>query len=230
MDIRSPLLSSKIARDGILGTGLNVPEVNQSLDAIDGLGALYDALNAAQKTINPNETTEARSLRYEQQYLKSVTKARDVTFSAIERLDNFAASLKARAIQEAGLGEEPRSAPEIRSALRSMSEKEREKAITKAFRENDTEVLASIYRASHVTWGGVKEPVAEMFEQFIDSMTPELVQQRQAVSQVAQGLELAAETFIKSANKWRDPLAAERGERQLAEYNQAEAALKAALA
>lgn len=111
-----------------------------------------------------------------------------------------------------------------------MSDKERDKAISRAFAENDVEVLASIYRASHVTWGGTREPLTEMFEQYIDSVTPELVVQRQAVSNVAQGLELAAETFIKSANKWRDPLAAERGERQLAEYAQADAALKAALA
>jgi len=49
MDIRSPLLDSKIARDNIMGAGLNVPEVNQSFEAIDSLGALYDALKVAKK-------------------------------------------------------------------------------------------------------------------------------------------------------------------------------------
>lgn len=229
MDIRSPLLDSKIARDNIMGAGLNVPEVNQSFEAIDSLGALYDALKAAQKTVNPTETPEARALRYEQQFTKSVARARDLTVSAIERLDVFAAGLEARAIYEAGLSEEPSSAPEIRSALRSMSAEDREKAIAKAFRENDVEVLASIYRASQVTWGGTKEPVNEMFAHYVDSAAPELVRQRQAVASVTQGLELAAETFIKSANKWRDPIAADRGERQQEEYAQADAALKAAL-
>lgn len=77
MDIRSPLLDSKIARDNIMGAGLNVPEVNQSFEAIDSLGALYDALKAAQKTVNPTETPEARALRYEQQFTKSVARARE---------------------------------------------------------------------------------------------------------------------------------------------------------
>lgn len=229
MDIRSPLLNSKIARDNVMGAGLNVPEVNQSFDVIDHLGTLYDALKAAQKTVSPMETPEARALRYEKQFTKSVARARDLTVSAIERLDAFAASLQSKAVAEAGLAEEPSSAPEIRSALRSMPAEDREKAIAKAFRENDVEVLASIYRASQVTWGGTKEPVAEMFALYVDKASPELVRQREAVASVTQGLELAAGTFIKSATKWRDPAAAERGERQQEEYAQADAALKAAL-
>jgi len=43
-------------------------------------------------------------------------------------------------------------------------------------------VLASIYRASQVTWGGTKEPVNEMFAHYVDSASPELVRQRQAVA------------------------------------------------
>lgn len=67
--------------------------------------------------------------------------------TAIERLALFATGLEERAVRDSGLADEPKSAPEIRSALRSLSASDREKAIATAFRENDVEVLASIYRA-----------------------------------------------------------------------------------
>lgn len=149
--------------------------------------------------------------------------------TAIERLALFATGLEERAVRDSGLADEPKSAPEIRSALRSLSASDREKAIATAFRENDVEVLASIYRARPVTWGGTKEPVTEMFAFYIDKASPELVQQRQAIESVSQGVELAAETFIRSAQKWRDPVAAARGEQQRDEFQRADVALKAAL-
>lgn len=52
---------------------------------------------------------------------------------------------------------------------------------------------------------------------------------REALEQTQQGLELAVDTFVRSAQKWREPAAAERGFQQEADYGKAEAELKAAL-
>jgi hypothetical protein len=230
MDIRSPLLNSNIARDAIAGSGLNDLAVTDALAAIDKLGNLHDALHEAQKSIDPAETAEARAMRYEAQFTRAVERGRDVATAVMGRLMTTAAEIEARGIEAAGLASEPRSAAEIRAALRSMSPAEREKAISRAFETRDSEVLASIYNASGVTWGGTKAPVGERFRVYIDEVSPETVVQRQAADSLMQSLELAAEAFTKAAKKWRDPIAAERGRQQQEHHQRADRALKDALA
>ncbi len=229
MEIRSALLNSTTTRNTLMPDATSIPEINQALGAIDQIGKVYDALRHVHGTVNPKETVEARAMRYEKQFVASITHARGMATQAAEKLDNLAQTIRARALAEAGLAAAPASAQEIRAALRSLSQKERDKAIADAFKRGDAEVLASIYGSNRVTWGGASQPLEAQFEQYIDKAAPEAVRQRDALEQTMQGLEMAVDTFVRSAQKWREPAAAERGFEQEADYGKAEAELKAAL-
>lgn len=230
MEIRSPLLSSKIARDAVSGSGLDDMSSVDAFIAIDKLGNLYDALNEAQKSVDPSETVEARAMRYEAQFVKAVERAKDFSGGAMERLAQTEKDIEARGVHLAGLSLEPKSGAEIRAALRAMSPAEREKSVMRAFEQRDSEVLASIYKSSTVTWGGTKAPVGDMFKGYIDTVSPETVRQRDAVATVMQSLELAVDSFVKSASGWRDAGAAERGRAQREHYERSGAALRDAIA
>lgn len=112
------------------------------------------------------------------------------------------------------------SKPEIARALA---------AIDRMGKRGDTEVLASIYGQNRVTWGGTSKPLDQQFQHFIQKAAPEAQAGREAVSKALEGLELATETFVTSAEAWREPEAAARGYQQLEEYDLAEQALKEAL-
>ncbi|MEE4537560.1 MAG: hypothetical protein V2J51_03590 [Erythrobacter sp.] len=228
MEIRSPLLSSKLAREN-LGKKADVYEINRALNAIDNIGQLYDALSAAQKSVDPLETPQARAMRYETQYLKATAKGEEVLLGAMESLNNLAATIKQQALFQAGLTDPPASAQEIRASLRSMSQADRDKAIADAFESNDREVLASIYGNNRVTWGGTTNALDSQFEAYVERNSPDARANREAVSKAAEATNLAFDTFAKSANDWRDPLNAAKGYAQQEEFDKADAALKAAL-
>ncbi len=57
----------------------------------------------------------------------------------------------------------------------------------------------------------------------------DLVRERKAVRDAAQALQLSTEAFLDAANDWRDPLAAKKGKLQQAEFEKADAELKAQL-
>lgn len=227
--IRSPLLSSKVARQAL---GENFPvstELQYALNTIDSFGSLYDALAKAQKSINPQESPEARAMRYEKQYQQAVAKVERALDDTMGRIEAFKEGIRAAGLFQAGLKDEPKDAAEIRAALRSMTPKERDKAIKDAFDSGDAQILTSIRAANPVTWGGSSMPLEPMFDAFIDRVTPELVKQRAAMQKVTQSLKLATEAFFNGAEEWRDPLAAEKGRQQQAEFERAEAELKAAM-
>lgn len=229
MEIRSPLLSSKIARDGI-GEKLAADlDFSHALAAIDKMGSLYDAMSAAQKSVSPHETIEARAMRYEKQFNQAKAKAQAVLEDAYSRLQTRMETIRAAGLFQSGLSSPPEGEQEIRAALRGMNQKDRDKALTDAFERGDVQVLASIRGANPVTWGGSTLPLDQQFDAFIDEVTPELVAQRKAIRDTVQALELATDAFLDAAGKWHDPLAAERGRQQQEEYERADAALKAQL-
>lgn len=229
MEIKSPLLSSNTTRNNLGQGKAQVAEISKTLAAIDRVGALYDALRDAQVAVNPQETPEARAMRYENQYNKSVAKARDIATEAGAQLDALAKTIDGQALFQAGLTSPPASAQEIRASLRSMSQADRDKAIADAFQRGDAEVLASIYGQNRVTWGGSSKPLDQQFKLYIDKAAPDAISNRQAVDKAFEGLTLAVDTFMKSADGWRDPLNAAKGFKQQEEYDKADAALRAAL-
>ena len=227
--LRSPLLSSKVAAKGMDDSVLASGGVQFALGAIDKLGDLFDALAVAQQTINPQETPEARAKRYEKQFQASVAKVERTLDEAMARLNSQCETIREAGIYRAGLSAEPKDAQEIRAALRQMTPKERDKAISEAFDRNDADVLSAIRASNPVTWGGSSMPLAQMYDAYIDRVTPELVKQRDALTRASQSLKLATEAFFNGADEWRDPLAAAKGEAQKAEFEKADAALQAHL-
>lgn len=229
MEIRSALLNSETHRNALRPGADSRAEISQTLGAIDHMGTLYDTLRAVNEAVNPHETVEARCMRYEKQYLAAVKKARDVGLAAASKLDFYAKTLETEALEEAGLTAQSANAQEIRAALRTMPQKDRDKAILDAFGRKDTEVLSAIYRQNAVTWGGTKAPVEEHFKAYIREAAPDAMEKMEAVSKATEGLNLATDTFLRAADKWRDPLTAARGFQQAEEFEAADAALKAAL-
>lgn len=229
MDIRPALLNSAIARRNVPPAFQSTREVAQALTTIDRVADLHDALEAASKTISPHETQEARAMRYENQYTKAVAKAKDVTGQALIALEDFDEQTKTAAIMESGLGEPPANAVEIRAALRSMPKGEREQAISKAFEDSDTDILASVFRQNPVVWGGVKAPIANQFDLFIDQAAPQAIAARKASEAAFEGLRLAGEAFAEAATKWRQSHLAAKGQQQQQEFEEAGAKLDAAL-
>jgi hypothetical protein len=229
MEIRSPLLNSALVKSNLLpGVPLD-SDLGASFDAIDRIGRLYDTLRATHETVDPHENPQARAMRYETQYQKAVTKAREVALAAAARLDANAAVIDSSAVYQAGLHTKPETAAEIRAALRSMTPAEREKAVSEAFKNRDTEILASIHGASAVTWGGIKAPIKDVFKAYIDEVSPDWVRQRENLAKVTGALDLAADSFVKSADKWRDQHNAEIGFRQQEEFEKATTAFNSAV-
>lgn len=229
MEIRSPLLSSAIARKSIGEKLAADSDFSHALGTIDQMGSLYDAMHAAQKSVSPHETIEARAMRYEKQFEQAKAKAERVLENAYGRLQAKMEAIRSAGLFQAGLASPPEGAQEIRAALRGMTAKERDKAISDAFERGDVQVLASIRDANPVTWGGTGLPIDQQFDAFIDRMTPDLVEQRKAIRDTVQAIELATDAFLEAAGKWHDPLAAARGRQQQAEFERADAALKAQL-
>lgn len=229
MEIRSPLLNSATHRNNLRPGADERSEIAQTLAAIDHMGTLYDTLRSVNESVNPDETVEARCMRYEKQYLAAVKKARDVALASGSKLDFYAQCLEGEALEEAGLSAQPVNGQEIRAALRTMSPKERDQAILDAFDRKDVEVLSAIYRQNAVTWGGSKVPLTAGFDAYVREAAPQVMEKMEAVSKVTEGLGLATETFLRSAEKWRDPLTAARGFQQAEEFKAADAALQAAL-
>jgi hypothetical protein len=229
MEIRSALLKSDTTRNNLRPGMERVSEIGAALAAIDRMGGLYDAIRQVHEAVNPQETIEARAMRYEKQFGKTVSEARRIAEQAGGLLDSYARSIHAQAIDKAGLSSQPVDGPEIRSALRAMPQAERDKAVNAAFERGDVEVLSAIYGRNPVTWGGTTKPLDKQFQLHVEKAAPELVQEREALDKTMEGLTLAVDTFVKSAEKWRDPLTAAKGFAQEKEFEQAEAALRAAL-
>ena len=228
MTLRHPTLSSTSARKG-LSQFAQYPEIEKVFRTIDNLRALDDALSAAMTARSPDETPEARAMRYSKQYDDATAKARELTKSAVNSLDAFANSANASALEKSGLSMTPPSATEIRAALRGMTPKERRALIEKAAQSGDVEILASIYGKNPVLWGGTDLPLETVFSHFVDKMAPERAALVEAADTAAKHLELAYGGFSDSASRRRDPAAIEKGERMAEEFTEAEKMLKRAL-
>lgn len=228
MELRPALIDSKIARNALPVGAQSASEIQRVMTAIDRIGGLYDALRAASEARSPHETVEALAMRYEKQYSKCVSRAKEVTADAIASLEAYGDAARAAAISQTGLRQPPDNAQEIRSALRQMSQEDRGRAVERAFKDHDIEILASIYEQNAVTWGGVDAPIDVQFNLMVEQASPEVVQAREACDVAFESLKFAADAFAESASKWRDPIAAERGRLQQQEFEKAEAAIEAA--
>jgi len=229
MEIRSPLLNSATHRNNLRPGADARSEISQTLGVIDRLGQLYDTLRAVNEAVNPEETPTARAMRYEKQFNHAVKKAKDTALEAAGRLDFYAQTLETQALEESGLASQPVNASEIRAALRSMPEKDRDAAIKDAFDRKDASILSAIYRQTPLLWGGSKLPLDEAFKLYVRDAAPDVMRDMEAVAKVTEGLNLATDTFLNSAEKWRDPLTAAKGFAQAEEFDKADAALKSAL-
>jgi hypothetical protein len=216
MEIRSPLLDSNLTR-------------NNLSPGKDQMGTFYDALQKVNAAVNPHETPEARAMRYEDQFNKTMKRAREVAVEAGETLHSLEQAIKAQALGQSGLNAPPASGAEIRASLRGMTQAKRDQAIHDAFDRNDRELLASIYGQNRVTWGGTSKPLEKQFSLYIETNAPDAAENGEALDKVSEALDLAINTFSSSATEWRDPASAARGFAQQEQYDKADAALKAAL-
>lgn len=229
MELRPALLDSAITLENLAPRHREATEIRTILRAIDKLGGLYDAVRSVNEAVNPNETREARAMRYEEQYRKAVRHAKELTADALERLDSWEKTAEVAALHQAGLTTAPDNAAEIRAALRGMDKGEREKAIETAFESRDPDILSSIYQQNPILWGGVDGPLDQQFALYVDQAAPEAKDARETGKYALDGLRMATDAFAEAATKWRDPEGAALGYQQQEQYDEANAALQAAL-
>jgi len=89
-EMRMTLLNSETTRKALDPKHAVTYEISQSLNAIDGLGRLYDALSQTRHAVNPKETVEAAAMRYDKQYTEAMAKANDLAEGAARKLDALA--------------------------------------------------------------------------------------------------------------------------------------------
>lgn len=232
--MKSVMLSSKMLRQtmsekGLTGTYAFV----RTVTAIDELNRLRDALEVLHSTPSPNMTKEGRALRYKQQFDKAAAAAERAAMAATEALNDHEAALIRDAEIRAGLHKhvDAATAAEIRSALRSMSQEDRDRAVREAALAGDSTIIQAIRGApSALLIGAITVPMESLVEQLIQKTAPELGQQRQDIGEAFMYLSGAAGAFGKEANGMRDPQLESAAGAQEAATKAADAAIDAAAA
>jgi len=232
--MKSVMLSSKMLRQtmsekGLTGTYAFV----RTVTAIDELNRLRDALEVLHSTPSPNLTKEGRALRYKQQFDKAAAAAERAAMAATEALNDHEAALIRDAEIRAGLHKHVPEATqqEIRAALRSMSQEDRDRAVREAAQRGDANVIQAVRNApSPLLTGAITAPMESLVGLLIQKTAPELGQQRQDVEVAYMHLQGATGAFGKEANAMRDPQLESAAGAQEAATKAADAAIDAAAA
>ena len=230
LSLRHPSLSSASARKRLLES--KVSEVGRVFYAVDGLGALNDALHKLATTADPNLTKESRALKYAKQYEIALKKAQTDATNAALSLDEAKQRLRTEAEIKAGLHNplSESAAQEIRTALRNMTQKQRDDALTRAAEVGDMATLRAVRQApSPLLVGAINCPIDSMIEHLIQTASPELSDQLNDIDHAETALHLAFDAFRTAANRLRDPVLESQAKQHEQEASEAERALQLAL-
>jgi len=227
------LLSSKNLSRLMTENGRNSYAFVRARTAIDQMSSLFDSLDTLHRTPSPNMTMEGRALRYRQQFEKAMQASKQSALAAVEALNAHEAELVRDAEIAAGLHKhvDTATAQEIRSALRAMSQAERDRVVREAALAGDATIIQAIRSAaSPLLTGPISVPMDEMIRVMIEQASPELGAQLEDISTAADLLEGAVAAFTREAQSRRDPMLEARAEQQSEATRRAEAALAEAAA
>jgi hypothetical protein len=225
---RHPALSSRAARQSL--GHVSHPAATWIARSIDDLSSLYDGLAAVRAAQNPLHTQEKRALDYKQKFEAAQIRSKEIIDRAVEQMANYQADVEAAARSKAGLDRPVPHASEIRAALRSMTQAERDKAMGDSLAAGDTEPLLACMGANPILTGRFTTPMEVHLKLLMETAAPELVQARADLEAMGNHLSMAASAFRTSTESMRDLNAEERGEQGEQLAADAERKLAAAMA
>lgn len=206
--IRHPSLSSTSARRAL---GHRTEPVFSELHrTIDVLASLHDALAGVRANQSPLQTPEANAIAYRQKYEAATKRAGELVQAQIARLASWQIEREDAALKTAGLDRQPADAAEIRAALRAMSQKDRDQAISAAIERGEAGTIASVMAASPIVTGQITTPVATLTKLFLDKQVPSLAGDLKDIEAAFMSLRLASDAFESAAADLRDPAAEQR--------------------
>ena len=229
MTIKRPAtLSSRAAYASL--SHCNHSAVTGITRAIDQLAGLYDGLASVRAAQNPMHTAEARAQAYKKQFEAAQKRAEEILRGAVGDMASFQADAESAARTKAGLDRSVPHAAEIRSALRNMTQAERDKAMSDSLAAGDTEPLLSCMGANPILTGRFTTPMEVHLKLLMETAAPELVQARADLESMGNHLSVAAGAFRKASEAMRDLNAEQRGEQGEQLAAEAERKLAAAMA
>ena len=201
--LRPGMLSSAVIRN----SESRNPLKNAVADFIDNLSQQYDAVSTLHSTIDPEMTRTGHALKVK----STVTRAMEINgkkaLRLLEQLHDHERNLHLKAHEKAGLLKPMQEAhlSELRSALRQMTLKEREKAISQAFESGDIAVIRAVQEASSpVLVGSHTLPIPKLLESFVKQCNPELERDLSEVAELYNRLDLVSDSFAQSINAFRN--------------------------
>jgi hypothetical protein len=116
--LRPPTLSSRAARD-------HLPErFDGTFDTIDGLAEIHDSLDAITKIADPLKTPAKRAKDFAESAERAIERGRRLVKAQMDTLLNLQMATEDEAAKLAGFDRTPSNAPEIRQALRALTQKQ----------------------------------------------------------------------------------------------------------
>ena len=117
----------------------------------------------------------------------------------------------------------------IQTVLRSMSEKDRDTAISQAIERGDHEVMAAVYQAHLILIGSTSLPLNALVQMHVQKFAPEEAARVATIDGALEHLNLAVGAFNKSTDAMRDRRREEDGEAGAKAAKEAEAKLALAV-
>lgn len=200
-------------RPGVLSSkGLRASETRHPLrgdvaDFIDGLANQYDALGVLHGTADPEMTKTGHAVRVKNAVIRAMETNGKRAVKLAERMADHESNLLFKARERAGLLQpfSESHLSELRSALRQMSQQEREKAIKTAFDKNDNAVIRAVQEASSpVLVGSHKLPLDVLMDTYLHKHNPELMQDIEENKQLTNRLDIVSDSFVKSVQTMRN--------------------------
>lgn len=212
---KSQLLSSTAAREALAGKSEQA--FLSVINTIESLSGRYDALETLYTTPDPSRTLESHALQYRETHQKAAERAAAEVAAVLESLKALENRYIDEAEKKAGLHNQlpTHIAAELRAALRGMTQKERDKAITEAIKNGDVAVIQAVRESpNHLLTGKVSIPHDAIYGEFVRRADPEIESKIEDVNSARNHLNFAYEAFSRDANKMRDPLLEAKADQQ----------------
>lgn len=226
--IRPATVSSTGARQRI--GHLSDPVFGKTLNTLDQMAAIYDGVLAVRENQSPLNTREANAAAYKKAADAAIDRAHEVAARLGQEIAGRMATLSIEAEKKAGIFTELPGSAEIRAALRGMPQKDRDRAVMEALKNDDHVFIAAVIHApSPVTTGKITTPRDTLIKEFVARANPTLESEMADLEFAMQSIILANDGFQKGARDLRDIGAEQRAVTEGAAAAKANGKLAAAM-
>lgn len=219
---KDPLLTAAVIKHSI--GHVEDPRAQGVIAAIERGVKLHDSLHKLRTAENPNQTKEALALSYKRAHAKATLEINQAAAQHVETLTDWRKMVIRRAETEAGFHSPlaEAHAAEIRATLRSMTQEDRDAAVTEAAKRGDTAVIQAIRKSpSPVLTGPVTGQLAALTDSMMKQADPELEPTLQIIDTALGQLSSFHKRFTRSVDEMRLHHSEEAAETQEREYNAA---------